>query len=114
MSFVSLLLASCTKQTTQEFSTNESETLHLKTGGIVYAIQTCNGPEGQCGAQCAQTEGDDDCCMATECKYEGANFQAALVTNYTPAQIQEMTEKPIRITDPKLVKALKDDGFCIK
>ncbi|MEY4329564.1 MAG: hypothetical protein RL609_312 [Bacteroidota bacterium] len=104
----------CSKEKTNDL--NKKENLNVKTQSVVYSIQTCDCPDGTCGAKCDIDPLNEDCCLITECKCGSQieHFSIALTSNYSQSEIEKMRINNTRITDPTLIEALRKDGFCFK
>lgn len=116
---VGITFIACNKeQIIEQNSTGivESNNVHLKAKGVVYANLSCTLPNGETGCQCTITESDDDCELQTPCTAQSAlpNYSDALEQMFTSHEIQSRARNNVRITEPDLIDALKKDGFPLK
>ena len=90
--------------------------MQRNSNAVVYANLSCTTKDGKPGCECTATNTDDDCDMPTPCIAEShlPNYTDALKAMFTDTEIQYRTNNKVRITEPKLIEALKKDKFPLK
>ncbi len=116
---VGLMFSSCTKEQIKQQNPSDlimSNQIQFKSNGVVYANLTCELPNGENGCQCTITQTDDDCELPTDCTAQTSlrEYSAALEEMFTQSEIQNRVKNHVRITEPKLIEALKKDNFPLK
>jgi len=109
------LLNSCAKDDLIEIE-DELNQMQRNSNAVVYANLHCTTKDGKSGCECTITTTDDDCDMPTPCIAESylPNYTDALKAMFTDAEIQYRTKNKVRITELKLIEALKKDKFPLK
>lgn len=115
MGIAGAILISCKKEDTTVLDVKPDINIH-KSGNIVYANLSCELPNGGYGCQCVQTTSDDDCDMPTECKESSSypTYDSVLHVMFTPSEIRLRARNRVRITEPELIQALRNDGYPLK
>lgn len=109
------LLNSCAKDDLIEIE-DELNQMQRNSNAVVYANLSCTTKDGKPGCECTITTTENDCDMPTPCIAESylPNYTDALKAMFSDAEIQYRTNNKVRITEPKLIEALKKDKFPLK
>lgn len=109
-------IISCTKEQVLSDNTVQADQQLFKTAAVVYANLSCELPDGGTGCECTITQSDDDCELQTSCTAQSSlvHYSAALQDMFTPEEILFRARTKVRITEPRLIDALKRDRFPLK
>lgn len=113
----SLMLAAVTiflmSFTQKQFIADEEPSMSVP--AINYGNWACTTEAGEDGCECTDEYTDPECSLITECTASSdlVNYDAALNSMFTEAQIQLRAANGVPITEPALINALISDGWPI-
>lgn len=112
-----LLIKSDTKsESTSKGSGGTQNAVSSASQMTVYANLACDLANGGSGCNCVITESDDDCSVQTDCS-SSTNFpryDRKLHEMFDATTIESRARLSVRITEPELIEALKEDGYPLK
>lgn len=81
--------------------------------GVVYENLSCELEDGTTGCECVITQTNEDCEVETSCTSSSLlqNYNTVLQQMFSPAEIIMRAQTHVRITEPELINALRQDGW---